>query len=64
MKPTDHGDLNDVTVFRRFNWPRIRRVFPESQMRTRIVIVGEVPPDNPAQMSLVEHQHVVEAVSA
>ena len=64
MKPANHRVLDDLPLVRWLNGSRIRGIFPESQMRPEAVIVHEVTPNKPAQVLLIEHHHVIEAVSA
>ena len=63
MEPADHGDLDDAPLVRRLNRSRFRRVFFQCKVRSEAVVVREVTSNNPAQMVLVQHEHVVEAVS-
>ncbi len=64
METANHRELDDLPLVRWLNGSRVRGIFPESQMRPEVVIVREVAPNKPAQVLLVEHHHVIEAVSA
>ncbi len=64
VESANHRELDDLPLVRWLNGSRIRGIFPESQMRPEAVIVREVTPNKSAQVLLVEHHHVIEAVSA
>ena len=42
MEPTNFWELDDLTEFRRFNFPRFRGILEERKMRSRNVVVTEV----------------------
>jgi hypothetical protein len=64
MEAADHGDLDDVPLVRQLNRSRLRCVLSQRKVRPEAVIVRDATPNKPAQVLLVEHHHVVEAVSA
>ena len=63
MKSAEHGNRNDLAIFRRINSTRERCVASERQVRSRFVIIGEVVRQNPFEMPVIEHNHVIETVS-
>lgn len=64
MESANHWDFNDLSMVKRLHRSRFRGVFLQRQMRSAAVIVGEVISENPAQVILVEDDHMVDAVSA
>ena len=61
MQATDLRNRDDFT-----NTPygsRMRRILFQGQMSSRIEVVTEVSFQSPSQMSLSEHDHVIEAFS-
>jgi len=42
MQATDFGNLHDSARVGELDWPEIRRILVEREMRARPVIVGEV----------------------
>ncbi len=55
---TDHG-----ARIPRLNHPRLRCILAQAEVRSRLVVVGDVLPQHPPQMPLTEHYHVVEALT-
>lgn len=51
---------NDLALLRRLHSPEVGHIFLQSQMRPAPVIIIEIRFENVAQMSLVEHDRVVE----
>jgi hypothetical protein len=54
-------DTRDVRAL--FHWPRSRWVLPERQVRAVFVVVADVGANESAQMSLIDHDHVMEHVA-
>ena len=64
MQSANHWDADHTTLDRRFDGPRDRRVVFQRQVTSGIVVVVEVRHQNAAQMILVPHDEMVEALSA
>ena len=64
MQTADARQRDDDTrdVRARFRWPRSRRFLPERQVRAVFVVVADVGANESAQMSLIDHDHVMEYV--
>ena len=60
VESADLRQRNDLTMRWRLDSTRFRRVFVESQVRARAVIVAEVIAKTTPQVSLVEDDDVVE----
>ena len=60
VESADLRQRNDLTMRWRLDSTRFRRVFVESQVRARGVIVAEVIAETTPQVSLVEDDDVVE----
>jgi hypothetical protein len=50
MQTAEHGNRNDLALFRRINFTRERCIASERKMRSRFVIIGEVVRQNPLEM--------------
>ncbi len=64
METADFGKLDDLAHTGRLDGSRIRRVLAEREMSSRLVMVGEVPGQNPTEMLLTEDNYVIETLSA
>ena len=64
MQPADNRHLNHPADLRRLNLSRRRRVLTEREMRAAIVIVIDVRSQDTPQRSLVEDDHMVQALTA
>ncbi len=64
MESADLRQRNDMAVFGWLDGARLGRVFLERQVRTRAVVVAEVAAQTTTQVSLVQHDHVVEELAA
>ena len=64
VESTNHRNLNYFSHLGRLNRSRLRRVLVEREVRSRCVVISEVQPKVPTQMVLVQHNDVIEAVSA
>jgi hypothetical protein len=62
MLAADHGLGSDAT--KPLDGTAYRRVLRKRQVRSRLVLVTGVHGDDPAKVSLAEHDHVVDAVAA
>ena len=60
VESSDLRKRNDLAMRGRLDGTRLRRVFGESQVRTRVVVVAEVIAKTTTQVSLVEDDDVVE----
>ena len=63
MKPTEVGQGDNRSRIGRLGSAAIRCIFVQSQVRSRPMIVAQVRNDDPTQVLLVEHDHVVKALS-
>jgi len=63
MEPTDLRDGNHVSLRRRFDRTRKRRVPHQRQMRARFVVVGSVTCQDPPQVILAEDDEMVGALA-
>ena len=61
VEPAGLWELDDLTEFRRFDFPRLRGILAERKMRTRNVVVVEVAAQNPSHVPFAEDDYVVEA---
>ncbi len=64
MKPADLRNRDHRAAIRRLDGASIRAVFVERQMGPRAVIVIDVREQDAAQMPLVDHQYMIEALAA
>ena len=64
VQPADHRNADHTTMTGRFNGPRERRVSVRREVRASLMVVGEILRQNTTRMILVEHDQVVEALSA
>mgnify|MGYP001817640798 CR=1 FL=1 len=64
MKPTNHGELDDLPLIRRLYLPRIRGVLFQRQMCPATVIVDEIISKNSPQVILTNDDQMVDAVPA
>ena len=64
MQATDFGSLHDSARVRELDWPDIRRILVEREMRARPVIVGEVTDKDAAEMSFAQDQNVAQTLAA
>ena len=62
MESTNHRALNDLPMVGRLHRSRFRRVFCQREVRAAIVIIRKVTPKKPAQVILVEDDHMIDAV--
>lgn len=64
MKSAELRDRDDCATLPRFDLPRLRGILLQGKVRTRAVVVREVVAQDSPQMLLVEHDDVIEALSA
>ncbi len=64
VKPADLRNRDHLAVVWRLDGASIRAVFVERQMRPRAVIVIDVRDQDAAQMALVDHNYMVQALAA
>ena len=64
VKPADLRNRDHLAAVRRLDGASIRAVFVERQMGARAVIVIDVPVQDPAQMALVDHEYMIQALAA
>ena len=64
MQAANLWDSHDLTPTPRLHFSRDRRVAIEREMRPGSVVVFEVAGQDPNQVSLAEHDHVIQALAA
>jgi hypothetical protein len=64
MEAADKGRLNDSAQVGTVHRSRFRGVLVQGEVRPDVVVVGKVISQQPTQMGLVEHDHMVEALAA
>ena len=64
VKPADSRNRHHLAAVWRLDEASIRAVFVERQMGARALIVIGVRDQDPAQVSLVNHDHVVKTLAA
>jgi hypothetical protein len=64
MQPADLRYLDDPTVVLRLDGPASRGIHVEGPMRAPAVVVGEVPIQDPLEMTFVQDDDMVQALSA
>jgi hypothetical protein len=64
MQPTHVWDFPDPSNLRPLDRPRYRTIHVQRPVRAPVMIVSEVPGQEPPQISLVQDDHVVQACAA
>jgi hypothetical protein len=64
VQSADLMDLNDPASLQSLNGSGFRCILIQRQMRPRPMVITEVTFQNPTQVPLVDHDHVVQAFSA
>ena len=64
MQPADGGQGHDASRLNGRHGARLRRILHEREVRARAVVVVDVGAKEASQMSLVEHDDVVETLAA
>ena len=65
MQAANDRKLEHLTHLRRLYWTRPRRVLVEREMRAaRMIVLGNESPKQPSEVRLVEHDDVIEQLSA
>jgi hypothetical protein len=64
MEAADKGRLKDSAQVGTVHRSRFRGVLVQGEVRPDVVVVGKVVLQQPTQMGLVEHDHMVEALAA
>ena len=64
MEAADHGRLDDPALVGALRGSGLRGILLEGEVGPGSVVVGEVGAQHAAQVGLVEHHHVVEALAA
>ena len=63
MQPADLRDCSDSTAVGRFDSAQDRCIPIKGKMRPRLVIIGEIQAKDAHQVSLVEHDDVIQTLS-
>jgi hypothetical protein len=63
VQTSDPGEGDDTTCFTWLDRPRLRAVFPETQVSPRIRVVAEVLAEHAPEVLLVQDHDVVEALA-
>jgi hypothetical protein len=64
MEAAGHGRLDDLAFVKALHPPWLRGVLRQGEVCAGPVVVDEVLAQQPTQMGLVEHDHMVEALAA
>jgi hypothetical protein len=64
VKATDFGTLHDLPRRGTRNRPEVGCVLVEREMCTRLMVIREVAGQDAAQVSLAEHEDVVQTLAA
>jgi hypothetical protein len=64
MEAANFGNCDDTSDTCRLRQPAVRRVFAQSEMRPTSVVVRHVCREQTAQMTLAEHDDMVEALAS
>jgi len=62
MQASKLGNCDDVSLMGRRHSARDGRIFRQSQMRSRLVIIDEIVFQDPAEMPCIEDDHVIKAL--
>ncbi len=63
MQSADFGEGDDLALPGRLHPPNLRGSFAQTQVRPPAVVISQIPLQPAAQMSLVKHHDVLEALS-
>ncbi len=63
MQASNLGNCDNVSLMGRRRSARDRRIFRQSQMRSRLIVIDEIVFQDPAQMPFVEDDHVIKALA-
>ena len=63
VKTADLRNRDHLAVVRRMAGAGIRAIFVEREMCPRTVIVVDVRRQDPAQMALIDHEYVIQALA-
>ena len=63
MEPADLGQLDHLADLRRLDVPVFRAILSQRQMRAGATVVGKIALENPAQVSLSQHDDMIQALS-
>src|SRR5262245_56425280 len=63
MEATDFGNLHDPACLGELDWPDIRRILVEREVRASPVIVREIRGQDAAQMAFAENDDMLQALS-
>jgi hypothetical protein len=63
MQSAGFGEGDDFALSGRLHPPNLRGIFVQTQVRPPAVVISQIPLQPAAQMSLVKHNDVVEALS-
>jgi hypothetical protein len=63
MEATDQGQFDDFAAVGRFDRPWHRTIMLEGSMGTYFMVIFEIRCENLPQLSLIEHDHSIQAFS-
>src|SRR6266849_4947614 len=63
VQATDFGKLHDLPCHGELDRPEVGRVLVQREMRTRLMVVGEVSGQDAAEVLLAEDEHVIQALA-
>ena len=61
VQAADFGELQDLSRRGRLDGPEVGGVLVEREVSTRLMVVAEVARQDAMEVSLAEHEHVVQA---
>ncbi len=63
MQASELGHSDNVSLMGRRGRARDGRIFGQSQMRSRLIVIDEIVFQDPAQMPCIEDDHVAKALA-
>src|SRR2546427_9686764 len=63
MQATAFGNLHDPARLGELDGPEVRRILVEREVRAGLVIVGEVPGQDAAQVSFAKDENMIQALA-
>ena len=63
MQASKLGNCDNISLMGRRSSARDGRIFRQSQMRSRLVVIDEIVFQDPAQMPCIEDDHVIKALA-
>ena len=64
LQPADTENRDDLSHFSRLDRPHFWSVLCESEMRSVLVVVVYIQPDHSPKLTLIDRDHMVQAISS